>query len=533
MEKIKFKKLGVMLDCSRNAVRTVSSIKKFIDILSDMGYNLLQLYTEDTFEITEEKHFGYMRGRYSKEELKELDNYAKSKNIELVPCIQTLAHLNQMFRWEKYKEINDCDDILLCGNEKTYDLIEKMFKSIRECFSSNLVNIGMDEAHMVGLGKYLTQNGFQERYSIILKHLARVNEIAQKYSFKPMMWSDMFFRLANNSSKYYLDEVVKFSDEIINQVPQNLSLIYWDYYQVDENKYDVMMKAHKQFKNDIWFAGGCWIWGTFAPHNKFSLRTIKASFKMAIKNNIENIIMTMWGDNGAECSYYSVLPCLYYASCMAKGITSEKEIKNGFKQKFNIDFDKFLYLDLLDEIYGDLDKIDYVSKRLLYSDLFLGFQDGNVTPEQKQLFKSYSKKLSPLIKDEQYGYIFDSQKALCDVLYIKCDLGYRTRKLYKENDKEKLKDLILEYKLLSKKLNIFYEKFKTLWFKENKPHGFDIQDIRLGGLKQRVISCENRIKDYIDGKINVIEELEEELIDLECNLDRFRSYGKMVSPNIL
>ena len=73
--------LCVMLDCSRNAVMSVEGVKSFIDKISAMGYNALQLYTEDTYEITEEPLFGYMRGRYTKAELKEIDAYCKTRNI--------------------------------------------------------------------------------------------------------------------------------------------------------------------------------------------------------------------------------------------------------------------------------------------------------------------------------------------------------------------------------------------------------------------------------------------------------------------
>ncbi len=66
------KRLGVMVDCSRNAVMTVDTVKKFIDALRKMGYNMLMLYTEDTYEVDNQPWFGYLRGRYSKVEMKEI-----------------------------------------------------------------------------------------------------------------------------------------------------------------------------------------------------------------------------------------------------------------------------------------------------------------------------------------------------------------------------------------------------------------------------------------------------------------------------
>ena len=111
-----FNKFGVMVDCSRNAVMTVDQLKKFITVISKMGYNQVHLYMEDTYEVDGEPYFGYMRGRYSKAEMKEIDAFAKSHGIKIIPCIQTLAHLNQLFVNPKYRALVDIDDILLVGD---------------------------------------------------------------------------------------------------------------------------------------------------------------------------------------------------------------------------------------------------------------------------------------------------------------------------------------------------------------------------------------------------------------------------------
>ena len=58
-----YKRLGAMLDLSRNAVMTVPMLKKYMSLLKKMGYNSVMLYTEDTYEVEGEPFFGYMRGR--------------------------------------------------------------------------------------------------------------------------------------------------------------------------------------------------------------------------------------------------------------------------------------------------------------------------------------------------------------------------------------------------------------------------------------------------------------------------------------
>ena len=75
-------KPGVMLDCSRGAVYTVPAIQKFIDLIAQMGYGSLQLYTEDVYTLEGEPYFGYMRGRYSEDELRSLDAaFAGSRSL--------------------------------------------------------------------------------------------------------------------------------------------------------------------------------------------------------------------------------------------------------------------------------------------------------------------------------------------------------------------------------------------------------------------------------------------------------------------
>ena len=38
-----------------------------------MDYNALMLYTEDTYTVKNEKYFGYLRGRFTADELRELE----------------------------------------------------------------------------------------------------------------------------------------------------------------------------------------------------------------------------------------------------------------------------------------------------------------------------------------------------------------------------------------------------------------------------------------------------------------------------
>ena len=68
-EKVNFHSNGMMMDCSRNGVPTVDTIKQYVVRMASLGMNRLYLYMEDTLEIQGYPFWGYLRGRYSKEEI--------------------------------------------------------------------------------------------------------------------------------------------------------------------------------------------------------------------------------------------------------------------------------------------------------------------------------------------------------------------------------------------------------------------------------------------------------------------------------
>ena len=502
---------GVMLDMSRNGVMKVETVKKFADIIASMGYNMIQLYTEDTFSVKNEPCFGYMRGGYTVDEIREIDSYCAEKGIELIPCIQTLAHLNGIFKWKEYEEINDVKDILLIGSERTYTLIENIFATVAESFTSRRINIGMDEAQMVGLGKYLEKNGYKNRFEILHYHLKRVLDIAGKYGFKPMMWSDMFFRL-NSNGNYYSDSV-EITDEMKKSVPKNVDLIYWDYYNSERRIYDNMIDGHKELCENVWFAGGAWTWAGFAPFNQFAQKNMLPAMQACREKGIKNIFITLWGDNGKECSFFSVLPTLYYIKKVYDGETDIEKIKQGFKALTGEEYDAFMALDLPNKICGNFDSgATNPCKYVFYADLFNNFTDSALPEGGDADYRKFKSILKKAGKNSEFKYIFDCLESLCDVLSCKYGLGMKIRNAYGKRDKSELRELTDRVGTVIKKVRKFYTAFKNLWFTENKACGFDVQDIRIGGLIQRLESCRERLEKYLGGEIDLIEELETDLI---------------------
>lgn len=510
--------LCYMADMSRNAVYSMDGAKRMIRYMASMGYNALMLYTEDTYEIPEYPYFGYMRGRFSKAELKEIDDYADAFGIEVIPCIQTLAHLATATRWPDFAGYIDIDDVLMVGDERTYRFIDAAISVCCECFRSRRINLGMDEAWKIGRGAYLDKNGQVPRSDILCDHLGRVVEICKKHDIAPMIWSDMFFRVIFGG--VYRVREGEIPQEVIDRVPEGLTLIYWDYYSRDRQIFEHMLDCHKKFPNPIMFAGGAWKWSGFGAHNRFSLTSTELQLNVCEEKGVGNVIVTAWGDNGAEASQFSALASMLYFAERKYRPREEVELVHLNKRAldcFGASFDELLCFDLPDMLpLCDLEHCDHPKnpcKYLLYNDCLEGLADKHLDEATAAAaYRENAKKARALVSNESFGYAFDTIAKLCEFLSHKCDLGLRLRRAYKAGDRSTLGAICEELDAMLPLLDDFVAAFCKQWRKENKPFGLSSSELRLGGVRIRLISTAARVREYLDGKVESIPELEEEIL---------------------
>ncbi len=508
-----FKQLGVMVDCSRNGVLTVQTLKRFIDLISQFGYNQLMLYTEDVYEIDGEPYFGYMRGRYSHKELKEVDAYALQRGVELVPCIQTLAHLNQLFRHGVYAPLHDIDNCFMLEDEGTYQLIDKMIKTCSECFTSKRIHVGMDEANHVGFGRYFFAHGYKTKAELILGHAKKVCAIAEDYGFEEIkVWYDQFAWSTFGDDFY--NHPKERNCEFADHLPEKLKLVYWDYadwYFPKEERYACHMEQFKQIKGDLGFAGFAYKWSGLLPDNAKSIEEARKSVDACVKNQIDDYLVTSWGDSGTEASIFSVLPSLYTIARFAHG---EENDKAEFERIVGVKYDDFMLLDKPNNPGNAEHLLRQITPTLLYNDVFQNVADGLVYDGLNQFYAECADELSK-VNGGTFQYVFDSIIALCEILSVKAELGKTIRKAYTERDRDGLLHAVEEIRLVTERINAYEKQFRTQWYAENKSFGYQCISVRVGALKERLRYCAECIDAYLNGTLATIEELEETVL-YEC-----------------
>ncbi|MDQ0972557.1 hexosaminidase [Neobacillus niacini] len=515
IEEPQFKTNGVMVDCSRNAVLTLEGIQTLLRKMALMGLNIVMMYTEDTFSVEKYPYFGYMRGRYTEKELQACDDYADAFGIEMIPCIQTLAHLAEALKWNYAASIRDTTDILLADHEETYIFIEDMLKAASRPYRSKRIHIGMDEAHQLGLGKYLEEHGYEKRFDIMNKHLERVVSLAEKLSLKPMIWSDMYFRLGSKTGNYY-DLHSNIPDDVIESMPKDVQFVYWDYYHTDEEFYRTFLQKHKEFGSEPIFAGGVWTWNGIAPNYGKTVVTTNAALAACKKEGINEVFATMWGDNGAETHSDAGLAGLQlFAEHGYRQDVSDDHLARRFSFCTGGNWEDFLSLNEFDETPGvSKDNLheSHPSKFLLWQDVLIGLYDENIRAlPLNDHYKGLADRLEKAInRNNEFSEMFSFYTQLAHVLSIKAEIGIQLKEAYDRKDKTGVAQINTKIDMLRNMIDDLRKLHRTLWFSSNKPFGWEVIDIRYGGVLSRLETAEYRLRLWLDGNIAAIEELEEE-----------------------
>lgn len=506
-----FEKNGYYLDVSRNAVMRPATIKEIMKKIALMGMNTFWLYMEDTYEIENEPYFGHMRGRYTKAELKDLDAYALSLGIELVPAIQCLGHMERFLCGEAGAKYRDQGAVLFVGEDCTYDLISRMLKTVTECFTTNRLIIGFDEAGGLGMGRYFKKHGYREPIDIYCEHLNRVVKMTKERGLDPIIFSDMFFSTADPQGGYYNPNVT-FSDLIKGRVPKEVTLCYWDYNNGSYEMYDGMIKKHREIgDNKLVFAGGIWTWVGAATYYSLSIKNTELALTACRDHGIKEVMATTWHDVCLPFRVTALAGCQMFAEMDYTGEYDEDAVRRRFAFICGEDARDLWEMEEIDQPHK-AESREIAGPALLYNDPLLGLLDWHMEDvdgraHYEAIVEKYKDKKgnSPL-----FAPAFHVFRHLASFLALKADFGVRLKAAYDKDDKEALRALLDDCRLMGARSEALRRAHREAWLYYNKPFGFETVDARYGAITARIDTAAYRIESYLNGDVDALEELCEE-----------------------
>ena len=181
---------GIMIDCSR-LIEKHEYYYKLIDFMSEWHQNTLLFHFTDDHgcAIQLESLPGKARyGAFTVTEIKDLIAYASTKNIQVIPELETFGHTRFITDTPGYEhlyaglktekvEFNAIDPL----NPETFELMEKLVQEISGIFPSKYLHIGCDEVDLVD---YCKSKGLDNHHKVWADYVNRIINLARKYGKK-------------------------------------------------------------------------------------------------------------------------------------------------------------------------------------------------------------------------------------------------------------------------------------------------------------------------------------------------------------
>lgn len=518
-ENIEIKECGISLDLARGGVMKTERLIEYMKYMAMMGLNFLFLYLEDVYTIPELPYFGYMRGRYTEEELKEIDACGVSFGIEVIPVIQTMAHLEQYLKWGENWNCRNSSTTLLVGCEDTYKLIDKMLATMSRCFTTKKIHLGLDEAFDLNKGEYMKRNGLRDMKKVVAEHLERVLELTDKYGFEPMAWG-------------WIDHTIGEESELIKNIQSvdKMTNYFYDYLYRSEEAFVNGYKNYLKISPKVGFLGAIWTWVGATAENRLTFDVCDHFLPLCKKYGIQNVGATVWGDDGNECNhFYTLLGAQIYAEHMYNREVSREHVKQRFEWTVETSYDAFMDMSDFHLIpdkkeYGPEFTLSYlfihalIGKKLMWQDVMQGLMDYQlqVMPMSQYYYNLAEKFKQYKLNGDRFSKHYHFLEEMFDALALKCYIAENLKKKYDEGDKVFLQETVDKFlPELSMKIDNTRKSHRELWNDTYKPFGFEVIDVRYGGLSARIDSAIYRLGEYLDGRVEKLEELEEVRLKLE------------------
>jgi len=310
---------GLMLDVSRRKVPTLATLKQLAEELSHYKLNVLQLYTEHTFQFPRHPKIGAGCGSLSGQDIVELDAHCRQHHVELMPNLQSFGHARNTLSIPEYRHLAETDLLwtLSPAFEETYTLLDELYADMLPAFTSTTFNVDCDETWDLGQGASKALADEIGTGRVYLNHILRVRELAAHYGRRIQVWGDILLH----------------HPELINEVPEDVTLLDWHYDPADAYPtVSTFAEAGRRF----WVCPGVGSWNSIFPRLHGSNVNVRSLARDGVAAGAEGLLNTDWGDHG----HYQPLGLSWYgyvfgaAQGWTGGTTSDEDFEAAFGPLF-------------------------------------------------------------------------------------------------------------------------------------------------------------------------------------------------------
>lgn len=290
LDKPQFANRGFLWEISSGRMPKVPHILRIVDYLAGLKYNEFQIYMENF--CYKYPAFPDLTADYdclTPEDILVIDRYCQERFIDLIPCQNGFGHMAAWLKEERWQHLEVTDGVEHGGTlnpllPESFELMDEIYGSLLPYFSSEKVNICLDEAFM--LGKFQLEEACRKygNDNVFMDWLNRLTDLAcGKYGKKTVQfWGDM---------------IVDYP-ESFHRVPKNAVAMEWDYDLIQSQLMEGRCMALAEKGIPFYVCPSTNTYSTFTGRFDVTSFNIRTAAEVGRKHGAKGFMLTEWGNDG-------------------------------------------------------------------------------------------------------------------------------------------------------------------------------------------------------------------------------------------
>jgi hexosaminidase len=314
-------------DLSRGPVPTLEYQKKQIRTFAAYKLNAYSPYYEHTLAYRSHPLGAPPGGAMTREEVRELVDYARRHHVEVIPEQEAFGHLHHLLKYEIYSTIAETPHghVVAPGQPGSMALITQLFAEIDTLFPSRFVHLGADETFELGRGQTaerVQKDGIGKVYLGFLTDIERALRAANPTERKRFLfWGDVAMN----------------HPDLVRELPKDLIAVGW-WYNPEPRGFDRFLKPFADAGIETWVAPGVNNWSRVYPNFDLALANIQGFIRDGQRLGSTGVLNTSWDDDGEaifDQTWYGVL--FGAAASWQKGESSIPDFQRSYGRVFHGD----------------------------------------------------------------------------------------------------------------------------------------------------------------------------------------------------
>lgn len=273
---------GLHDDLSRGPVPTLEFQKRQVRTFAAYKLNVYSPYFEHTLAFRSHPLLAPPFGAMTRDEVRELVEYAARYHVTIIPEQQTFGHLHHALKHELYAPLAETahGHVLAPGQPGSLEFVRAVFAEIDSLFPSPLVHLGADETFELGKGQTRPRVDSVGIGPVYVEYLRDIERTVRKEGKRFLFWGD----------------IAMHHPALVAQLPKDMIAVGWEYGA--RSGFDRFLKPFRDAGMETWVAPGVSNWNRVWPNYNAALPNIQGFAREGQAGGATGLLNTTWDDNG-------------------------------------------------------------------------------------------------------------------------------------------------------------------------------------------------------------------------------------------